>query len=68
MGIEEIIAGLKEQGLDDAGIESALKEMLEKGEITQEDLDKALALLGSSESSDEEQEKALAGKLYGMEF
>lgn len=68
MGIEEIIAGLKEQGLDDAGIESALKEMLEKGEITQEDLDKALALLGSSESSDEEQEKTLAGKLYGMEF
>lgn len=68
MGIEEIVAGLKEQGLDDAGIESALKEMLEKGEITQEDLDKALALLGSSESSDEEQEKALAGKLYGMEF
>lgn len=67
MGIEEIVAGLKEQGLDDAGVESALKEMLEKGEITQEDYDKALAMLtDSSDASSDDAEKELAEKLYGM--
>ena len=66
MSIEEIVAGLKEQGLDAAGIEAALKEMLEKGEITQEDFDKALSML--SEKSEEEKEKELAEELYGMEF
>lgn len=67
MSIEEIVAGLKEQGLDDAGIEASLKEMLEKGEISQEDYDKAIAMLGNSVSQEEE-EKKLAEQLYGMEL
>ena len=60
MSIEEIVKGLQEQGLDEAGIEAALKEMLEKGEITEEDFQKAMEMLkGASE------EQELAKKLYG---
>ena len=59
MQIEEIVAKLQEQGLDREAIEASLKEMLEKGEITEEDLQKAIQMLESSE------EKALAEKLYG---
>ena len=60
MSIEEIVKGLREQGLDEAGIEAALKEMLEKGEITEEDFQKAMEMLkGASE------EQELAKKLYG---
>lgn len=67
MSIEEIVAGLKEQGLDDAGIDASLKEMLEKGEITQEDYDKAIAMLGNTVSPEEEEKKA-AEEMYGMEL
>ena len=62
MSIEEIVEGLKKQGLDEEAAEAALKEMLEKGEITQEDFGRAMELLKKAED-DEEQE--LAKKLYG---
>lgn len=66
MAIEEIVAGLKEQGLDDVGIESALKDMLENGEITQEDYDKALAMLAGGSNpqmTEEEKEDQVFGKI-----
>ena len=62
MSIEEIVEGLKKQGLDEAAAEAALKEMLDKGEITQEDFDRALELLKKAEGDEEEM---LAKKLYG---
>jgi len=62
MNIEEIVNGLKEQGLDEAACEAALKEMLDKGEITEEDFNRALELLKGVE---EDEEKELAKKLYG---
>jgi len=67
MNIEEIVKGLKEQGLDDAAVEASLKEMLEKGEISEEDFRKAVEMLHLNEEQhdDEEDEKELAKKLYG---
>lgn len=62
MSIEEIVEGLKKQGLDEEAAEAALKEMLEKGEITQEDFDRAMELLKTAENDEEEE---LAKKLYG---
>lgn len=62
MSIEEIVEGLKKQGLDEEAAMSSLKEMLDKGEITQEDFERAMELLKTAEN-DEEQE--LAKKLYG---
>lgn len=65
MSIEEIVKGLKEQGLGEEEAMAALKEMLEKGEITEEDFQKAMEMLKSSE---EDEERKLAEKLYGMDF
>lgn len=65
MNIEEIVKGLKEQGLDEQAATAALKEMLEKGEITEEDFQKAMELLKTSE---QDEERELAEKLYGMDF
>lgn len=65
MNIEEIVKGLKEQGLGEEEATAALKEMLEKGEITEEDFQHALELLKTSE---EDEERKLAEKLYGMDF
>ena len=65
MSIEEIVEGLKKQGLDEEAAMAALKEMLEKGEITQEDFDKAVELLKQAEG---DEEKELAKKLYGDDF
>jgi uncharacterized membrane protein len=62
MNIEEIVKGLKEQGLDDEAAMSALKEMLEKQEISEEDFQKAVELL---KGAAEDEEKELAKKLYG---
>lgn len=62
MSIEEIVEGLKKQGLDEEAAEAALKEMLEKGEITEEDFSKAMELLKTAE---DDEEKELAKKLYG---
>lgn len=62
MSIEEIVKGLKEQGLQEEEIKKSLQEMLDKGEITQEDFDKAMAMFGQST---EDEEKELAKKLYG---
>ena len=65
MSIEEIVKGLKEQGLGEEEAMAALQEMLDKGEITEEDFQKAMEMLKSSE---EDEERALAEKLYGMDF
>lgn len=59
MQIEEIVAKLQDEGLEKEAIIESLKEMLEKGEISQEDFDKALGMLDSHE------EEELAKKLYG---
>lgn len=65
MAIEEIVAGLQEQGLDEAAIQQALSEMLEKGEITQEDYDKALAMIANKPAaeSEEQKEERIFGKI-----
>ena len=65
MSIEEIVKGLKEQGLGEEEAMAALQEMLEKGEITEEDFQKAVEMLKTSE---EDEERKLAEKLYGMDF
>ncbi len=65
MSIEEIVEGLKKQGLDKEAAMAALKEMLDKGEITQEDFDKAVEMLKQAEG---DEEKELAKKLYGDDF
>lgn len=65
MSIEEIVEGLKKQGLDEEAAMAALKEMLDKGEITQEDFDKAVEMLKQAEG---DEEKELAKKLYGDDF
>ena len=62
MNIEEIVKGLKEQGLDDEAAMAALKEMLDKQEISEEDYQKAVELL---KGVAEDKEKELAKKLYG---
>ena len=65
MSIEEIVEGLKKQGLDEEAAMAALKEMLDQGEITQEDFDKAVEMLKQAEG---DEEKELAKKLYGDDF
>lgn len=65
MNIEEIVKGLKEQGLGEEEATAALQEMLDKGEITEEDFQKAMELLKTSE---DDEERELAEKLYGMDF
>lgn len=65
MNIEEIVKGLKEQGLGQEEAQAALQEMLQKGEITEEDFQKAMEMLKSSE---DDEERELAEKLYGMDF
>ena len=65
MNIEEIVKGLKEQGLGEEEAMAALQEMLQKGEITEEDFQKAMEMLKSSEK---DEERELAEKLYGMDF
>lgn len=64
MPIEEIVAKLQEQGLEKEAIVASLKEMLEKGEISEEDLAKAMQMLEGA-VSEEEEEKEVAKKLYG---
>lgn len=61
MDIEKIVNGLLEQGLDVESAVKALQEMLQKGEITEEDLANAVELLKNKE-------KELAEKMYGMSF
>lgn len=65
MSIEEIVKGLKEQGLGEEEALKALQEMLERGEITEEDFNKAVEMLKTSEG---DEERELAEKLYGMDF
>ncbi len=67
MSIEEIVKGLKEQGMEDEAVKAALQEMLEKGEITEEDFQKALELLESVPAEEEaESEEAYAERLFGI--
>lgn len=55
--IEEIIADLKEEDLDDEAIKAKLDEMLEEGEITQEEYDNGIALLEEPVSPEEEEQE-----------
>jgi len=68
MNIEEIVNGLKEQGLGEEEAMAALQEMLQKGEITEEDFQKAMEMLKTSSVAEEDEEKALAKKLYGEDL
>lgn len=61
--IAKIIEDLKAQGLEADKILAALQEMVADGKITEEDLAKAQEILGG-----EEQEKADAQKLFGVQF
>lgn len=63
MEIEAIIAELQGKGASPEEIMASLQQMLEAGQISQEDFDKALALLGAP--TDAEAEKAEASRLLG---
>jgi len=69
MAIEEIVAGLQEQGLNADELAKALAEMLEKGEITQEDYDKALAMIAEQPAEElpeqEENEEEKMARVFG---
>lgn len=71
MGIEEIINDLTSQGLKPEQILESLKQMLSEGKITQEDLDKAMAILnggGANPTPAEPTDEEKAGKLLGVKF
>ena len=69
MNIEQLIADLKSQGLEDKKILASLEQMVQEGKLTPEDLEKAKQILSGTPASpqvDEEKEKKEAGKLFGL--
>lgn len=70
--IEQIVADLRTQNLDENQILAALEQMLTEGKITAEDLEKAKALLGAQTQAlapeTPEQEKCRAGDLFGLKL
>ena len=69
MNIEQLIADLKSQGLEDEKILVSLEQMVQEGKLTPEDLEKAKQILGGSPATppvDEAKEKEEAGKLFGL--
>lgn len=72
MELEQLIADLQNQGLDSEKILTSLEQMVQEGKLTPEDLEKAKQLLSASQSPEApngetpEQEKASAGKLFGL--
>ena len=69
MNIEQLIADLKSQGLDNEKIIASLEQMVQEGKMSPEDLEKAKAMLSnSSMEQSPEEEKADAEKLFGMKF
>lgn len=70
MDIQQIINDLKTQNLDDNQILVALQNMLEQKKLSPQDFEKAKSLLSSSQNmkSEEEQEREIASRLYGIKF
>lgn len=61
VNIEELVASFKKQGLGNDEILNALAEMLKEGKITEEDFEKAKAMLEGEERSD-------ASDLFGVDI
>ena len=69
MNLEELIAQLKSEGLDNEKILASLEQMVAEGKLTPEDLEKAKSMLiDSSTLTDEEKEKADVENLMGFKF
>ena len=69
MNLEELIAQLKSEGLDNEKILASLEQMVAEGKITPEDLEKAKSMLiDSSTLTEEEKEKADVENLMGFKF
>lgn len=69
MNLEELIAQLKSEGLDNEKILASLEQMVAEGKITPEDLEKAKSMLiDSSTLTEEEKEKAEVENLMGFKF
>ena len=69
MNLEELIAQLKSEGLDNEKILASLEQMVAEGKITPEDLEKAKSMLiDSSTLTDVEKEKAEVENLMGFKF
>lgn len=69
MNLEELIAQLKSEGLDNEKILASLEQMVAEGKLTPEDLEKAKSMLiDSSTLTDEEKEKAEVEDLMGFKF
>ena len=66
MNIEELVASLKEQGLGNDQIIASLEQMVQEGKITPDDLERARGML--EEAQPEEQERAEASKIFGMDL
>lgn len=67
MEIEKIIEDLRAQGLEDEQLVDALKKLAEEGQISEEDLAKAIELLQKPAVAPEDEEKALAEKLLNVQ-
>lgn len=61
VNIEELVENLKKQGLANDEILKALEQMVQEGQITEEDLEKAKALL-------EGEERKEASDLFGVDL
>lgn len=69
MNLEELIAQLKSEGLDNEKILASLEQMVAEGKLTTEDLEKAKSMLiDSSTLTEEEKEKAEVEDLMGFKF
>lgn len=71
MDMEKIINDLKSQNLDDNQIMTALQNMVEQKRLSPQDFEKAKSLLSSNGQimkSEEEQERKIASRLYGIKF
>lgn len=64
MNIEELVASLKEQGLEKDQIIASLEQMVQEGKITPDDLERARGML----EEQPEDEQAEAGKLFGLDL
>lgn len=68
MNIEQLIADLKSQGLDNEKILASLEQMVQEGKLSPEDLEKAKSMLIDASVQTPEEEKAEAENLFGLKF
>ena len=68
MNVEQLVADLKAQGLDNEKILASLEQMVQEGKLSTEDLEKAKSLLIDASVQTPEEEQADAEKLFGMKF